>query len=66
MSSQQSTTCVPRSLFSPAFNLASNDQWNKLDKGVPHLVVYTRSPPPSLLRIQSLQLVQIPPIEMFS
>ena len=29
------------SLFSPAFNLATNDQWNTLKKGVPHLVVYT-------------------------
>uniref|UniRef100_A0A7N0TRQ4 Ureide permease 2 n=1 Tax=Kalanchoe fedtschenkoi TaxID=63787 RepID=A0A7N0TRQ4_KALFE len=29
------------SLFSPAFNLATNDQWRALDKGVPHLVVYT-------------------------
>ncbi|XP_034931989.1 ureide permease 1-like [Populus alba] len=29
------------SLFSPAFNLASNDQWHTLKKGVPDLVVYT-------------------------
>ncbi|KAJ8760488.1 hypothetical protein K2173_015155 [Erythroxylum novogranatense] len=29
------------SLFSPAFNLATNDQWHKLKNGVPHLVVYT-------------------------
>ncbi|KAL5553638.1 hypothetical protein UlMin_041039 [Ulmus minor] len=29
------------SLFSPAFNLATNDQWHFLKKGVPHLVVYT-------------------------
>ncbi|CAN6549264.1 unnamed protein product [Malus baccata var. baccata] len=29
------------SLFSPAFNLATNDQWHLLKKGVPHLVVYT-------------------------
>ncbi|KAL5725831.1 Phospholipid metabolism protein [Ranunculus cassubicifolius] len=29
------------SLFSPAFNLATNDQWNTMKKGVPHLVVYT-------------------------
>lgn len=29
------------SLFSPAFNLATNDQWNTLKEGVPHLVVYT-------------------------
>jgi glucose uptake protein GlcU len=28
-------------VFSPAFNLASNDQWHKLDPGVPHLVIYT-------------------------
>ncbi|KAG0494774.1 hypothetical protein HPP92_005768 [Vanilla planifolia] len=26
------------SLFSPAFNLATNDQWHTLKKGVPHLV----------------------------
>ena len=26
-------------IFSPAFNLATNDQWHKLDQGVPHLVV---------------------------
>lgn len=29
------------SLFSPAFNLATNDQWNRLKQGVPKLVVYT-------------------------
>ncbi|KAG2629534.1 hypothetical protein PVAP13_3KG438016 [Panicum virgatum] len=29
------------SLFSPAINLATNDQWHALRKGVPHLVVYT-------------------------
>lgn len=29
------------SLFSPAFNLATNDQWHTLNQGVPHLVVYT-------------------------
>ncbi|XP_077211362.1 putative ureide permease A3 isoform X2 [Tasmannia lanceolata] len=29
------------SLFSPAFNLATNDQWHTLKKGVPHLVIYT-------------------------
>ncbi|KAH7422961.1 hypothetical protein KP509_12G033300 [Ceratopteris richardii] len=29
------------SLFSPAFNLATNDQWHLLKEGVPHLVVYT-------------------------
>lgn len=29
------------SLFSPAFNLATNDQWHTLKNGVPHLVVYT-------------------------
>ncbi|CAL4906510.1 unnamed protein product [Urochloa decumbens] len=29
------------SLFSPAFNLATNDQWHALPDGVPHLVVYT-------------------------
>ncbi|CAD6344172.1 unnamed protein product [Miscanthus lutarioriparius] len=29
------------SLFSPAINLATNDQWRALRKGVPHLVVYT-------------------------
>ncbi len=28
-------------LFSPAVNLATNDQWHKLADGVPHLVVYT-------------------------
>ncbi|KAG7563432.1 Ureide permease [Arabidopsis suecica] len=32
-------TCL--SLFSPAFNLATNDQWSTLPKGVPKLVVYT-------------------------
>uniref|UniRef100_A0ACD5YNK6 Uncharacterized protein n=1 Tax=Avena sativa TaxID=4498 RepID=A0ACD5YNK6_AVESA len=29
------------SLFTPAFNLATNDQWHTLRDGVPHLVVYT-------------------------
>ncbi|XP_027360262.1 ureide permease 2-like isoform X2 [Abrus precatorius] len=29
------------SLFSPAFNLSTNDQWHTLRKGVPHLTVYT-------------------------
>ncbi|XP_025015870.1 ureide permease 2 isoform X2 [Ricinus communis] len=29
------------SLFSPAFNIATNDQWHTLKKGVPKLVVYT-------------------------
>lgn len=29
------------SLFSPAFNLATNDQWHTLKSGVPHLSVYT-------------------------
>ncbi|KAF7827977.1 ureide permease 1-like [Senna tora] len=29
------------SLFSPAFNLATNDQWHTLEKGVSHLSVYT-------------------------
>nr|GMD29583.1 ureide permease 1-like isoform X2 [Ipomoea batatas] len=29
------------SLFSPAFNLATNDQWHTLKDGVPHLTVYT-------------------------
>ncbi|XP_071717374.1 ureide permease 1-like isoform X2 [Rutidosis leptorrhynchoides] len=29
------------SLFSPAFNLATNDQWHTLDYGVPYLSVYT-------------------------
>ncbi|CAL5430787.1 unnamed protein product [Camellia sinensis] len=29
------------SLFSPAFNLATNDQWHSLKHGVPHLSVYT-------------------------
>ncbi|KAL2650792.1 hypothetical protein R1flu_018920 [Riccia fluitans] len=28
-------------LFSPAFNLATNDQWSTLKPGVPHLVVYS-------------------------
>ncbi|KAG8366954.1 hypothetical protein BUALT_Bualt16G0022000 [Buddleja alternifolia] len=28
-------------LFSPAFNLATNNQWNMMKNGVPHLVVYT-------------------------
>lgn len=28
-------------LFSPAFNLATNDQWHFLKEGVPHLVIYT-------------------------
>ncbi|XP_062203292.1 ureide permease 1-like [Phragmites australis] len=28
-------------LFSPAFNLATNDQWHALPDGIPHLVVYT-------------------------
>lgn len=28
------------SLFSPAFNLATNDQWHTLKHGVPHLSVY--------------------------
>ncbi|KAK9699367.1 hypothetical protein RND81_08G169600 [Saponaria officinalis] len=28
-------------LFSPVFNLATNDQWHFLKEGVPHLVVYT-------------------------
>ncbi|KAJ1265468.1 hypothetical protein BS78_08G078400 [Paspalum vaginatum] len=28
-------------LFSPAFNLATNDQWHALPAGAPHLVVYT-------------------------
>ncbi|KAG8048747.1 hypothetical protein GUJ93_ZPchr0009g1895 [Zizania palustris] len=32
---------VSYSLFSPAFNLATNDQWHTLKEGVPHLVVYT-------------------------
>jgi len=27
-------------LFTPAFNLATNDQWHTLPAGVPHLVVY--------------------------
>ncbi|KAK7407425.1 hypothetical protein VNO78_09336 [Psophocarpus tetragonolobus] len=29
------------SMFSPAFNLATNDQWHTLKKGVQHLSVYT-------------------------
>lgn len=29
------------SLFSPAINLATNDQWHALRKDVPHLLVYT-------------------------
>jgi len=29
------------SLFSPAFNLATNDQWHTLKEGVHHLSVYT-------------------------
>ncbi|GMN41990.1 hypothetical protein TIFTF001_011210 [Ficus carica] len=29
------------SLFSPAFNLATNDQWHTLKDGVPHLAIYT-------------------------
>lgn len=29
------------SLFSPAFNLATNDQWHTLKEGVLHLAVYT-------------------------
>ncbi|CAH9119802.1 unnamed protein product [Cuscuta europaea] len=29
------------SLFSPAFNLSTNDQWHTLKPGVPHLSVYT-------------------------
>ncbi|KAL8122282.1 hypothetical protein AgCh_018867 [Apium graveolens] len=29
------------SLFSPAFNLATNDQWDTLREGVPHLSAYT-------------------------
>ncbi|KMS99280.1 hypothetical protein BVRB_2g046480 [Beta vulgaris subsp. vulgaris] len=28
-------------LFSPAFNLATNDQWHLMKQGVPHLVIYT-------------------------
>jgi len=28
-------------MFSPAFNLATNDQWHTLEKGIPHLTVYT-------------------------
>lgn len=29
------------SLFSPLFNLATNDQWHTLKQGVPKLIVYT-------------------------
>ncbi|XP_010460310.1 PREDICTED: ureide permease 5-like [Camelina sativa] len=29
------------SLFSPLFNLATNDQWHTLKQGVPNLIVYT-------------------------
>ncbi|QCD90086.1 glucose uptake protein [Vigna unguiculata] len=29
------------SMFSPAFNLATNDQWHTLPNGIPHLTVYT-------------------------
>ncbi|GKB76336.1 ureide permease 1-like protein [Tanacetum coccineum] len=29
------------SLFTPLFNLATNDQWHTLEDGVPHLSVYT-------------------------
>lgn len=29
------------SLFSPAFNLATNNQWHMLKQGTPNLVVYT-------------------------
>ncbi|XP_051144617.1 ureide permease 1-like isoform X2 [Andrographis paniculata] len=29
------------SLFSPSFNLATNDQWHTLKDGIPHLSVYT-------------------------
>ncbi|XP_021756838.1 ureide permease 2-like [Chenopodium quinoa] len=29
------------SMFSPAFNLATNDQFHLLQKGIPHLMVYT-------------------------
>ncbi|KAF8646329.1 hypothetical protein HU200_065906 [Digitaria exilis] len=29
------------SIFSPAFNLATNDQWHTVTNGSPHLVVYT-------------------------
>ena len=29
------------SLFAPAINLATNDQWHALRRGAPHLVVYT-------------------------
>ncbi|XP_022149120.1 ureide permease 2-like isoform X1 [Momordica charantia] len=32
---------ISLSLFSPAFNLATNDQWHTLKEGVPHLAVYT-------------------------
>ncbi|XP_038891905.1 ureide permease 1-like isoform X2 [Benincasa hispida] len=31
---------VSLSLFSPAFNLATNDQWHTLKEGIPHLSVY--------------------------
>lgn len=31
---------VSLSLFSPAINLATNDQWDTLRKGLPHLTVY--------------------------
>ena len=34
-------SAVSISLFSPAFNLATNDQWHTLDDDVPHLTVYT-------------------------
>ncbi|CAM0949804.1 unnamed protein product [Alopecurus aequalis] len=36
-----SRACATRSLFTPEFNLATNDQWHTLRDGVPHLVVYT-------------------------
>ncbi|KAF8378810.1 hypothetical protein HHK36_030159 [Tetracentron sinense] len=29
------------SVFSPAINLATNDQWDTMKEGIPHLVVYT-------------------------
>lgn len=32
---------VSLSFFSPAFNLATNDQWHTLKEGIPHLSVYT-------------------------
>ncbi|KAF8378811.1 hypothetical protein HHK36_030160 [Tetracentron sinense] len=32
---------VSFSVFSPAINLATNDQWGTMKEGVPHLVVYT-------------------------